>query len=50
MEQAVRVAPVTHADVALAMTEKALAQLAAPDTKMRRYQASDPLMRFLQAL
>lgn len=34
----------------LAMKEKALARLEAPDTKMRRYKAPDSLMRFLQTL
>lgn len=32
------------------MKEKALARLDAPDTKMRRYKASDSLMRFLHTL
>ena len=32
------------------MKEKALARLEAPDTKIRRYQAPDSLMRFLQML
>ncbi len=34
----------------LAMKEKALARLEAPDTKFGRYKAPDSLMRFLQAL
>ena len=34
----------------LAMKEKALARLQAPDTKLRRYRAPDSLMRFLQTL
>ena len=34
----------------LAMQEKALAWLEAPDTKMRRFRAPDSLMRFLQTL
>ena len=34
----------------LAMQEKALARLEAPDTKMRRFRAPDLLMRFLQTL
>jgi site-specific recombinase XerD len=34
----------------LAMKEKALGRLEAPDTKMRRYRAPDSLMRFLQTL
>jgi site-specific recombinase XerD len=34
----------------LAMKEKALARLEAPDTKMRRFRPPDPLMRFLQTL
>ena len=32
------------------MKEKALARLAAPDTKMGRYRAPDSLLRFLQTL
>lgn len=39
--------PYVEADVA--MTEKALALLQAPDTKLRRYQAPGSLMRFLQS-
>ncbi|UUZ65461.1 hypothetical protein LP414_16395 [Polaromonas sp. P1(28)-13] len=38
----------TEAD--LAMKEKVLARLEAPDTKLRRFRAPDSLMRFLQAL
>ena len=34
----------------LAMKEKALARLEAPDTMMRRSRALDSLMRFLQTL
>ena len=34
----------------LAMKEKALARLEAPDTKMGRYKAPDSLLRFLQTL
>ena len=34
----------------LAMKEKALARLEEPDTKLRRFRASDSLMRFLQTL
>jgi site-specific recombinase XerD len=39
-----------YVEADLAMKEKALARLEAPDTKMRRYRAPDSLMRFLQAL
>ena len=39
-----------YVEADLAMKEKALARLEAPDTKMRRYQAPDSLMRFLQTL
>ena len=34
----------------LAMKQKALARLDAPDTKLRRFSAPDSLMRFLQTL
>lgn len=39
-----------YVEADLAMKEKALARLQAPDTKMSRYRAPDSLMRFLQAL
>jgi site-specific recombinase XerD len=39
-----------YVEANLAMKEKALARLEAPDTKMRRFQPPDPLMRFLQTL
>ncbi len=39
-----------YVEADLAMKEKALARLEAPDTKMRRYRAPDSLMRFLQTL
>ena len=39
-----------YVEADLAMKEKALARLEAPDTKMRRYRAPDSLIRFLQAL
>lgn len=39
-----------YVEADLAMKEKALARLQAPDTKMRRYRAPDTLMRFLQTL
>ena len=39
-----------YVEADLAMKEKALARLEAPDTKLRRYQAPDSLMRFLQTL
>lgn len=39
-----------YVEADLAMKEKALARLEAPDTKMRRYKAPDSLMRFLQTL
>ena len=39
-----------YVEADLAMKEKALARLEAPDTRIRRYQASDSLMRFLQTL
>ena len=42
----------THRNVEadLAMKEKALARLEAPDTMIRRFKAPDLLMRFLQTL
>lgn len=39
-----------YVEADLAMKEKALARLQAPDTKLRRYRAPDSLMRFLQTL
>jgi site-specific recombinase XerD len=39
-----------YVEADLAMKEKALARLQAPDTKMGRYKAPDSLMRFLQTL
>lgn len=39
-----------YVEADLAMKEKALARLEAPDTKLRRYRAPDSLMKFLQAL
>jgi site-specific recombinase XerD len=39
-----------YVEADLAMKEKALARLGAPDTKMRRYRAPDSLIRFLQSL
>ena len=39
-----------YVEADLAMKEKALARLAAPDTKMGRYRAPDSLLRFLQTL
>ena len=39
-----------YVEADLAMKEKALARLEAPDTKMHRYKAPDSLMRFLQTL
>jgi integrase len=39
-----------YVEADLAMKEKALARLEAPDTKMLRYRAPDSLMRFLQGL
>ena len=39
-----------YVEADLAMKEKALARLEAPDTKMGRYKAPDSLMRFLQTL
>ncbi|OGA49934.1 MAG: integrase [Betaproteobacteria bacterium RIFCSPLOWO2_12_FULL_63_13] len=39
-----------YVEANLAMKEKALARLQAPDTKLRRFRASDALMQFLQSL
>ena len=39
-----------YVEADLAMKEKALARLVAPDTRIRRYQAPDSLMRFLKTL
>ncbi|MGK2950842.1 MAG: tyrosine-type recombinase/integrase [Thiobacillus sp.] len=39
-----------YVEADLAMKEKALARLEAPDTKLQRYRAPDSLMKFLQAL
>jgi site-specific recombinase XerD len=39
-----------YVEADLAMKEKALARLEAPGTKLRRFRASDSLMRFLQTL
>jgi site-specific recombinase XerD len=39
-----------YVEADLAMKQKALARLEAPDTKMRRFKAPDSLMRFLQTL
>ncbi|MDO8318679.1 tyrosine-type recombinase/integrase [Rhodoferax sp.] len=39
-----------YVEADLAMKEKALGRLEAPDAKLRRYQAPDSLMRFLQTL
>ena len=39
-----------YVEADLAMKEKALARLEPPNTKMRRCQAPDSLMRFLQML
>lgn len=39
-----------HVEADIAMNEKALARLEAPDTRMRRFLAPDSLMRFLQTL
>jgi len=39
-----------YVEADLAMKEKALARLEAPDTKLRRFRASDSLMQFLQTL
>jgi len=39
-----------YVEADLAMKQKALARLEAPDTKMRCFRAPDSLMRFLQTL
>lgn len=39
-----------YVEANLAMKEKALARLDAPDTRLQRYRAPDSLMRFLQTL
>ena len=39
-----------YVEADLAMKEKALGRLEAPDTKMGRYKAPDSLLRFLQTL
>jgi len=39
-----------YVEADLAMKEKALGRLEAPDTRIRRYQAPDSLIRFLQTL
>jgi site-specific recombinase XerD len=39
-----------YVEADLAMKEKALARLDPPDTKLRRFRASDSLMKFLQTL
>ena len=39
-----------YVEANLAMKEKALARLEAPDTRMHRFRAPDSLMRFLQTL
>ncbi len=39
-----------YVEADLAMKEKALARLKPPDTKLRRFHASDSLMKFLQTL
>ena len=39
-----------YVEADLAMKQKALARLEAPDTKMRRFRVPDSLMRFLQTL
>jgi len=39
-----------YVEADLAMKQRALARLEAPDTKMRRFRAPDSLMRFLQTL
>ena len=38
-----------YVEADLAMKEKALARLKPPDTKLRRFRASDSLMKFLSA-
>jgi hypothetical protein len=39
-----------YVEADLAMKQKALARLEAPDTKVRQFRASDSLMQFLQTL
>ncbi len=39
-----------YVEANLAMKEKALSRLDPPDTKLRRFRASDSLMKFLQML
>jgi hypothetical protein len=39
-----------YVEADLAMKEKALARLEPPDTKLRRFRASDSLLKFLQTL
>ncbi|MDH6147572.1 MULTISPECIES: hypothetical protein [Paraburkholderia] len=39
-----------YVEADLAMKEKALGRLEAPDARIRRYQAPDSLLRFLQTL
>jgi len=39
-----------YVEADLAMKERALSRLEAPDTKLRRFRASDSLIRFLQSL
>lgn len=39
-----------YVEADLAMKEKALARLGPPDTTLRRFQAPDSLIRFLQTL
>jgi len=39
-----------YVEADLAMKEKALARLEAPETALGRFRAPDPLMRFLQDL
>ncbi len=39
-----------YVEANLAMKERALARLEAPDTRLQRFRASDNLMQFLQTL
>jgi integrase len=39
-----------YVEADLAMKEKALARLGPPDTKLRRFRASDSLIKFLRTL
>lgn len=39
-----------HVEADIAMKEKSLARIEAPDTRMRRFLAPHSLMRFLQRL